>query len=83
MTDYAALGFSLAAQDVARPMRAYARFAAALKGGSASTISDLELVAAAQYAVRNRYELTAIEALNELALRLASDEPIESIQRAA
>lgn len=63
---------------------AYKRLCEAAAGEiSAGDISDRDLIAAAQEAVRGNQPATALVALEELALRAAADEPIEALERLA
>lgn len=84
MSDLYHLAKSLARREAERPALAYSLLAKAIKDDEPSLpLSDRDLVVASLEAIRRNMPSTATVALEELALRLAADEPEESIQRAA
>lgn len=84
VTDYLKLARSLSQRELQRPRLAYSMLTKAIREGDASLpLSDRDLVAAASYANDRNEPNTVSVALNELALRLAADEPVESLERAA
>lgn len=78
------LAQSLARRELERPALAYSMLAKAIKDDEPSLpLSDRDLVVASIEAIRRNMPSTATVALEELALRLAADEPGESLERAA
>lgn len=84
MTDYLKLGLEIAHREMARPKTAFERLSQAVQNGDDRlTLCDRDLVVAAREAVRRGEPSTATVALDELALRMVIDQPLEQIERAA
>lgn len=81
MSDLFEQGKAIVRGESSRPLEAFRRLRNAIVTGGDITLSDRDLVLAAIEANRLRLHSCAIVALDELSLRMVSDETPEQMER--